>query len=243
MQFHAFRPVSAPKIFYATPASSLLVTPVFTSISGFNALEIAAPPSPIPYILLFLVISIVAIVLVVRFPSLRKYYRKRNILAYFLLALALAVILFQAYEVPRRTVYNYYINNSGYSNSPNYYPGKINQFNLTCEYLESNPASFYMVVNSVNVSFPAQPQETYVPVNATAIKVLFTVSEGTSFMHKDTKPILFSINENVTGFSFTIYPETVSDTLFPAAGTYGMDYVWNGIENCYVSSQYCIVQP
>lgn len=211
-------------------------------MADLRALQIVAPPSPIPYILLFLVISIVAIVLVVWFPSLRKYRRKRNILAYSLLALVLAVILFQAYEAPRRTVYNYYINNSGYSNSLNYYPGKINQLNLTCEYLESNPASFYMVVNSVNVSFPAQPQETYVPVNGTAIKVLFTVSEGTSSMHKDTKPILFSIDENVTGFSFTIYPETESNTLFFAAGNYGMDYVWNGIENCYVLSGSCQVQ-
>jgi hypothetical protein len=145
--------------------------------------------------------------------------------------------------VPRRTVYNYYINNSSFANSPNYYPEKINQFNLTCEYLESNPASFYMIVNSINVSFPAQTQETYVPVNDTAIKVLFTVSEGTSPIHKDTKPILFSINENVTGFSFTIYPETVSDTLFPSARNYGMNYVWNGIENYYELSQYYQVQP
>ena len=83
---------------------------MFTSMADLRALEIVAPPSPIPYILLFLIISIVAIVLVVRFPSLRKYRRKRNILTYSLLALALAVILFQAYEVPRRTVYNYYIN-------------------------------------------------------------------------------------------------------------------------------------
>ena len=62
-------------------------------------------------------------------------------------------------------------------------------------------------------------------------------------MHKDTKPIFFIIDENVTGFSFRVYPETVSDTLFPAGYTYGMDYVWNGLENYYELSQPYIRSP
>ena len=213
---------------------------MFPSTAYLVSLQIVAPPSPIPYILLFLVVSIIAIALFAVFPSLRKYRRRRNILVYFLVTVALVLILYQAYEVPKRTVYTYYINDF---NFPNYFPERINQFNLTCENLESKPASFYMVINGVNVSFPAQPEETYVPVNSTAIKVLFTVSENTSPMYKDTKPILFSINENVAGFSFTIYPETMSDTLFPAGHTFGMDYVWNGLENYYELSQLHQVQP
>jgi hypothetical protein len=202
---------------------------------------IVAAPSPIPYILLFLIVLVIAIVLFVKFPSLRNYRRKRNIPVYLLVTMVLIVALYQAYEAPRRTVYEYWIADNSF---PNYYPGKTNQFNLTCEYLETRPGSFYMVVNSVNVSFPVQPQETYVPVNSTAIKVLFTVPENTSPMHKDTKPIFFIIDENVTGFSFRVYPETVSDTLFPAGYTYGMDYVWNGLENYYELSQpYIVVQP
>jgi len=214
---------------------------MFTTNAFPPVLGIIAPPSPVPYILLFLVVLIIALVLFVMFPSLRKYRRKRNILVYLLVTVALVFSLFQAYEVSRgRTVYEYYINDR---NFPNYYPARTNQFNLTCQYLEYRPASFYMVINGVNVSFPAQPQETYVPVNSTAIKVLFTVSENTSPTHKGTKPILFNINENVTGFSFRVYPETVSETLFPAGNTYGMDYVWNELENYYELSQSYQVQP
>ena len=241
MQFHSSSPQGLKKLLCS---SSLCFTgdPVFTSIADLESLQIVAPPSPIPYILLLLAVSIIAIVLFVSFPSLRKYRRKRNILVYFLVTVTLVLTLYQAYEVPRRTVYTYYINNFSF---PNYFPGRINQFNLTCANLESKPASFYMVINSVNISFPvwSQPEETYVPLNSTAIKVLFTVSESTSPMYKDTKPILFSINENVAGFSFTIYPETMSDTLFPVVNTHGMDYIWNGLENYYELSQLHQVQP
>jgi hypothetical protein len=126
---------------------------------------------------------------------------------------------------------------------PNYHPG-TNQFNVTCQYLEARPASFYLVVNGVNVSFPVQQQGPYVTVNSTAIKVLFTVSENTSLMTKDAKPILFVIDENVTGFSFRVYPETVTDILFPAGYTYGADYSWNATGGDYELSQpYIVVQP
>jgi len=215
---------------------------MFTTEPFLIVLGIVAPPSPLPYLLLFLIVLIVAIVLFVMFPSLRKYRMKRNILVYLLVAVALVFFLFQANEASRgRTVYEYYITDNSF---PNFYLGRTNQFNLTCKYIESRPASFYMVIDSVNVSFPAQPQETCISVNSTEIKVLFTVSENTPPMHEDTKIIFFNINENVTGFSFRVYPETVSDTLFPAGNTYGMDYVWNGTENCYVLSQpYITVQP
>jgi hypothetical protein len=214
---------------------------MFTTNAIPPVLGLIAPPSPVPYILLSLLVLITAIVLFVMFPSLRKYRMKRNILIYLLVAVALVFSLFQAYEVSRgRTVYEYYITDDSF---PNFYPGRTNQFNLTCKYIEYRPASFYMVIYSVNVSFPAQPQGTYILVNSTAIKVLFTVSENTSFMYKDTKPIFFNINENVTGFSLRAYPETVSEILFPAGNTYGMDYVWNGLENYYELSQSYQVQP
>jgi hypothetical protein len=215
---------------------------MFTANAFLPVLGVIAPPSSLPYILLFLIVFIIAIALFVMFPSLRKYRMKSNILVYLLLAIVLVFSLFQAYDVSRgRTVYEYYITDN---NFPNFYPGRTNQFNLTCRYLETRPANFYMVINSVNVSFPAQPQETYISVNSTAVKVLFTVSENTPPMHEDTKIIFFNINENVTGFSFRGYPETVSETLFPAGNTYGMDYVWNGTGNCYVLSQpYMIAQP
>jgi len=197
-------------------------------------LGIVAAPSPTPYILLFVAVLIIAIILLVKFPSLRLYRKARNILFYSLVAATLVLTLFQAYEAPRRTVYEYYITD----NSPTYYPGRTNQFNLTCDYLSIKQASFYLVVNSVNVSFPTQPQNSVsFQFNSTALKVLFTVSDGTPLRTEDTRDILFSINENVTGFSFTVHPDTVTSTVFPAGGRYGMDYAWNGTKNCYEISQ------
>jgi hypothetical protein len=214
---------------------------MFTTYPFLVVLGIVAPPSPLPYILLFLIVLIVAIILFIKFPSLKEYRMKRNILVYLLVAVTLVFSIFQAYDASRgRTVYEYYITDNSY---PNFYPGRTNQFNLTCDYIECRPASFYMVINGVNVSFPDQPQGTYIPVNSTAIKVLFTVSEGTSFMYKDTKTIFFNIDENVTGFSFYAWPETMSETLFPAGRTYGVDYVWNGLENYYEGSLTYMVQP
>jgi len=214
---------------------------MFTADPFPTTLQIVAPPSPLPYFLLFLTALIIAIILFIRFPSFKKYRMKRNILIYLLVAIALVFSTFQAYEASRgRTVYEYYVTDNSY---PHFYPLQTNNFNLTCKFIECRPASFYMVINSVNVSFPAQPQETYIPVNSTAIKVLFKVSENTSFMDKETKTIFFSIDENVTGFSFCAYPETVSNTLFPAGSTYSVEYVWNGLENYYDASSTCMVQP
>jgi hypothetical protein len=232
----SFKFVGTPKNLLDSPNPYSTGEPVLNS-NTFPISLIAAAPSPIPYILLFLIVLIIAIVLFVKFPSLRKYRKTRNILFYFLVAVALVLTLFQAYEAPRRTVYEYFI--YGF---PNYDPGRTNQFNLTCQNLESTPASFYMVINSVNASFPTHPQLTYIPVNSTAIKVLFTVSENTSPLAKDTEPIFFYIDENVTGFSFTTNPQTVTATLFSAGGIYGVDYVWNGLENYYELSQLYQVQ-
>ncbi len=213
----------------------MFITDPFLMVLG-----IVAPPSPLSYILLFLIVLIVALILFIKFPSLKKYRMKRSILVYLLVAVALVFSIFQAYEASRgRTIFEYYITDNSF---PNFYPGRTNQFNLTCNYIERRPASFYMVIDSINVSFPDQPQG-YILVNNTEIKVLFTVSESTPFMYKDTKTISFNINENVKGFSLRAFPETVSATLFPAGNTYGVDYVWNGLENCYeVSLQYW-VQP
>jgi hypothetical protein len=45
-------------------------------------LGIVAAPSPTPYILLFVAVLIIAVILLVKFPSLRLYRKARNILFY-----------------------------------------------------------------------------------------------------------------------------------------------------------------
>ena len=187
-------------------------------------------PSPLPYIILFLLIAITAIALLVKLPSLRKYRRKRNSIIYSVFAVALGFTLFQVYETPRKTILEYYLND--YSKFPDYYPKIINQFNLTCHNIGDRTNSFYMMLNSVNASFPTQPQESHISIRDTAIKVLFTLGESGSSNEKDTKSVLFSINDNVTGFSIKVEPETWND-LLGAGSLYAMQYVWNGTENCY----------
>ena len=187
-------------------------------------------PSPPPYIILFLLIAITAIVLLGKFPSLRKYRRKRNIILYSVLTVALVFTLFLAYETPGQTVLEYYLND--YSKFPDCYPEVINQFNLTCRSIGVRANSFYMIITSVNASFPSQPQESHVTVSDTEIKVLFTLGESGSSNEKDTKWVLFSINENVTGFFIKVKPETRND-LIGAGSLDAMQYVWNGTENCY----------
>jgi amino acid transporter len=203
---------------------------VFASNALLIILGIDAPPFPLPYIILFLLIVITAMVLLAKFPSLRKYRRKRNIIIYSILTVALVFTLFLAYESPRKTILEYYLND--YHKFPDYCPATINQFNLTCHNRGDKANSFYMIINSVNTSFPTQPQEIYVSVNDTTIKVLFTLGESGSSNEKDTKRVLFNINENVTGFSIKVKPETRND-LIGAGSLHAMQYVWNGTENCY----------
>lgn len=187
-------------------------------------------PSPSPYIILFIIVALTAIVLLAKLPSLRKYKRKRNIIIYTILTLALVFTLFQAYRTSQTNLLEYYFNDR--SKFPDYYPETTNQFNLTCDNDGDTANSFYMIINSVNASFPTQPHETYITVSDTAIKVLFTLEENGSPNEKQTKLVLFNINENVTGFSFRAHPENMNDFTF-AGGLYAMKYVWNGTENCY----------
>jgi hypothetical protein len=92
-----------------------------------------------------------------------------------------------------------------------------------------------LVVRSVNASFLAQTQPNYVQVNSTLIKVHFTLSENWfSRRSKTTESVLFNIDENVTGFSFTITPDSWSKGCLFVSGQPFVSYVWNGTENCFV---------
>jgi hypothetical protein len=140
------------------------------------------------------------------------------------LTVALVLTLPPTYETPRRPTYDNVF--------PNYYPERINQFNVT--YMGTKPTtSFYVIITSVNASFPDQYYQNHIRVNSTAIKVLFTLGENGSTMEKDTQSMLFSINENVTGFSFTWDTESRVFYVLPLRDVYGVQYIWNETENYY----------
>jgi len=183
----------------------------------------------IPYIILIIIVSIVALALFARFPSLRNYRRRRSIIFYTVLFLALMSLIFQAYDVGSRAFVGYRV-----ESDVRFYPETTNQLNLTCSSDGDRSCSFYMVIRSVNASFPAQTQPNYVQVNSTLIKVHFTLSESWFSKSKATESLLFNIDKNVTGFSFAILPDSWSKGCLFVSGQAFVSYIWNGTENCYM---------
>jgi len=187
----------------------------------------------IPYIVLIGIVSIVALVLLVRFPSLRKPSRKRSITFYVVVGLVLMLLVFQADNVTRRALVSYQV-----ESDVKFYPETAKQLNLTCRNQGDKSCSFYIVISSVNASFSVQTQPTYVQVNSTTVKVPFTLSERWLFMSDATEHLPFNIDENVTGFSFRILPEFGGGTdLVFIMGDASVNYIWNGTENCYMSGE------
>ena len=152
-------------------------------------------PSPIPYIVLFVIITVVALACLVKFSSLRKYRKKRNLLVYGVVALLLSLTGYQsvnvAYQASMGTMMITY--DVEFHRAP-LYAGQTSQFTVSCEVLGRQETSFYLVLNGENASLTADTQE-YVQMNGTAIKIPFTLNSP----HQEvTKIVHFKINENVT---------------------------------------------
>jgi hypothetical protein len=182
----------------------------------------------VPYIVLIVILSIIALVLVARFPSLRKPSRK-SITFYVAGALVLILLVFQANNVTRRALVSYKV-----ESDVKFYPETGKHFNMTCRNQGDKFCSFTIAITSVNASFPVQ--SIYVQVNSTSIRVPFQLSEKGLTASETTEPIIFDIDENVTGFSFTFFPVYAggTDLVFVMGDTY-RSYIWNGTENCYIT--------
>jgi hypothetical protein len=90
------------------------------------------------------------------------------------------------------------------------------------------------VLSSANASFTAQTQQTYLQVNSTMVKVPFLLQEHWFSMNADSKPVFFTIDENVTGFSFHVSLEAQSyNSLVVVSGDTDISWVWDATENCY----------
>jgi hypothetical protein len=182
-----------------------------------------------PYVIMIMILAIVALTLFIKFPSLKNYRRRRSIIFYTVLFLAFMLLIFQAYDVGSRALVSY-----GVEFDVRFYPETTNQLNLTCSSDGGRYCSFYLVVRSVNASFPAQTQPNYVQVNSTVIRVHFTLSENWFSRSKTTESVLFNIDKNVTGFSFTLRLDSWSKGCLFISGQPFVSYVWNGTENCFV---------
>jgi len=138
------------------------------------------------------------------------------------------LLVFQADNVTRRALLSYHV-----ASGDRFYPETVNQLNLTSSNVGDKSCSFYMLIRSVNASFPAPTQSTYVHINNTLVKVLFTLSERWFSMNKATESIFFYIDENVPGFSFKISPESWNNGVFVSSENF-VRYIWNEREKCYM---------
>jgi hypothetical protein len=184
-----------------------------------------------PYVVALVTVLIVVFVLLLKFPSLRKYRRKRNILIYTVVALTLVLLVYQTDFVTRVAIVTYSID----TGVGRFYLGRINEINVYCSNSGYRACSFDIIVNSVNASFSPQNPETYLNINNTVTKVPFMLQERWSSMNKNSKPVFFTIDENATGFSFRISLEAhaFNSIQVYSSPAYAIAYVWNATENCY----------
>jgi membrane-bound acyltransferase YfiQ involved in biofilm formation len=198
-------------------------------------MSIAPPPDfTTPYVIALLGFVIVFVALLVVFPSMRKYRRKRNMLVYVVVLLIIVLLVFQINEAPnlsKRAMVNY-----GYAGDLKYYKKADNQFVIACDNFGDKPAKFYINCTAFNASLQVKTEQDYVQVSSTVVKVPFLLQERGLPLSEDRKQVFFSVDENATEFEFTFWLEELSSPLIPGYGDYAVRYTWNSTENCFVHS-------
>ena len=182
----------------------------------------------IPYVILIIILTIFALASFMKFPSLRNYRRKRSIIAYSALLLIFALLVFQAYNVGCVAFVGYRI-----ETDVRFDPEAAKPIGLTCSSQCGRSCSFYLILKSVNASFPTLTELNYLHISDTSVKVPFTIS-GLLSPTEVTKYVFFEIDEDVTGFSFSILPESWSSKVLFVSGQPIVSYVWNETENCFM---------
>jgi hypothetical protein len=158
-----------------------------------------------PYILLLAIILAVVIVAFWKFPPLRVYRRKRNLLFYAALALVFCLVAYRAYDVSLGP--NFISFGIQKTQSP-IYAGQQNHFTVTCSSNGVHDVQFYMVFKSANATLQTGGQQGYIQVNQTAIKIPFSFRGDGS----ETKPIYFTAEANASSLSFYPSFERQSDS-------------------------------
>jgi hypothetical protein len=180
----------------------------------------------ISYIIAIIAVFLMILVLFVKYSSLRKYTRKRNIMVYCAFILTLGLLMFQVDSVSRRAYVGYGLG----MGSGKAYVGEVNESVWSCSNHGDRSADFYLVINSVNASFIIQKQEGYVLASNTTIKVPFSLS-GNS----ESKPVFYIIDKNVAGFYFSTSIENRGYGGFDVTTAMsGVTFVWNATGDYYI---------
>jgi hypothetical protein len=180
-------------------------------------------PSPFPYIIMLSVFLVIIAVCFFKIPSLRAYRRKRNLLIYAALLLIISLTAYQACDLFLGPAWVSYSIDDGWKQ---FYPRRINTFTVSSSNMGMRTASFNLIIKSVNASFVVDSQQYFGHGNGTEIKVPFSFPQGGT----DTKTVHFTIDENVTSFSFDI---SVEGQVFVTSYTMQANGEWNSKTDSY----------
>jgi 4-amino-4-deoxy-L-arabinose transferase-like glycosyltransferase len=196
-------------------------------------LAFAAPSSlSIPYFIGIIVIAIVFIALLLAFPSLRRYRKKRSLLVYCIFALLVVLLFSQINDVYKQAIVNFGLDNNG---STRAYLGENNTISLYSQNMGNKAVDFYVILKAQNASFPTSSGQDYIQLNNKTVKVFFSLSESALPQDNDKKPVFFRIDENVTGFLFSTSLESkgYQKPLYISTANTEI-FVWNSTENCFM---------
>ncbi len=204
-----------------------------TLLVGFSPVPLAIASSfylAFPYIVALVGVGVTVAVLLLAFPFLRRY-RGKKVLIYVAILFAVALLVFQVWDVPRRSVLDFRL-----ASDAKIYEQQRNQVVVSCQNHGDRAASFYLILSCTNASFQVENQPNYVQINSRAVKVPFSLSQNGLSSSGDSKPVFFTVDANVSQFTFSLSPEIRDyDHLVVSSAQSGVSFVWNMTENCFLA--------
>ncbi len=195
-----------------------------------------AYPSPFPYLILLGVCLMITLICVAIFPSLRSLRRKRTLMIYAVLVAVFSLIGYQAYDVSLGPTWvSYSLNND----DRQFYAGRVNTLSVSLFNAGHRAGSVYLIIRSANASFSVYCQQAYPQSNASMLKIPFSFVQGEKTMA--TRLVQFTIDENVTTFSFHTHVEPQNEQPLITTFEMEMDGIWN--QNTSSFSLYTLPTP
>ena len=117
-----------------------------------------------------------------------------------------------------------------------YYPEESNTITINCKNHGGRDGNFRLALSLRNTSFSDQTEQPFDKLSSNLVNFPFNLHGGDS----DSRLVFFSIQENVTYFSFYLSLESDFDLLNPvdiaSAPISSLGYKWNETDKCYILS-------
>jgi hypothetical protein len=154
-------------------------------------------PYPIlPFLFLFVIISVVAVACLIKFPSLRNYRKKQNVIVYSIVILLLGLIAFQVYDW---SLGSPIITNRVSLTNNKFQAGQMIALSITSENLCNRELTFDLTVSCVNASLSPGDLGRFIQVDNSTVKIPFHFNAG-SVNDQKAETILFTINKDSPSF-------------------------------------------